>query len=323
MASYIGRRKFLATLGGAAAAWPFAARAQRPPPVLGMIGDLPLWDHFRKGMRDLGYIEGQNVKFEFRTGEGEPARFAEAAREFASIPVDVMVVNGSTAVPAAQMATRTIPIVMIGIGDPVRAGFVASLARPGGNITGNSILGPEVAPKRLQLLKEVIPSVARVALLWNPNNASNVVLRDEIEAAMPALGMRLISVEARTVAELDTKLTATLSEHPDALLVTGDPFHQLHVQKIVDFLANNRIPGMFQIRENVLAGGLMSYGASLPDLFRRGATYVHKILQGTKPSDLPIEQPIKFDLVINLKTAKTLGLTVPLTLQASADEVIE
>jgi ABC-type uncharacterized transport system substrate-binding protein len=317
------RREFMTLLGGAAAAWPRAARAQRPLPVLGMIGDLPLWDHFRKGMRDLGYIEGQNVKFEFRTGEGERARFAEAAKELVDIPVDVIVVNGSTAVQAVQMATRTIPIVMVGIGDPVRAGFVASLARPGGNTTGNSILGPEVAPKRLQLLKEVIPCVARVALLWNPNNASNAVLRDEIEAAMPALGMRLISVEARTVAELDTKLTATLSEHPDVLLVTGDPFHQLHMQKIIDFLSNNRIPGMFQIRENVLAGGLMSYGASLPDLFRRGAAYVHKILQGTKPSDLPIEQPIKFDLVINLKTAKALGLTVPLTLQAAADEVIE
>jgi putative tryptophan/tyrosine transport system substrate-binding protein len=317
------RRDFITLLGGTAAAWPLAASAQRPLPVLGMIGDLPLWDHFRKGMRDLGYIEGQNVKFEFRTGEGERARFAEAAKELVDIPVDVIVVNGSTAVQAVQMATRTIPIVMVGIGDPVRAGFVASLARPGGNTTGNSILGPEVAPKRLQLLKEVIPSVARVALLWNPNNASNAVLRDEIEAAMPALGMRLISVEARTVAELDTKLTATLSEHPDALLVTGDPFHQLHMQKIIDFLSNNRIPGMFPFRENVLAGGLMSYGASLPDLFRRCAAYVHKILQGTKPSDLPIEQPIKFDLVINLKTAKALGLTVPLTLQAAADEVIE
>jgi ABC-type uncharacterized transport system substrate-binding protein len=322
MASYLGRRKFLATLGGAAA-WPLAARAQRPPPVLGIIGDLPLWDHFRKGMRELGYIEGQNVKFEFRSGEGEHARFAEAAKELASIPVDVIVVNGSIAVPAVQMATRTIPIVMVGIGDPVRAGFVASLARPGGNTTGNTILGPEVAPKRLQLLKEVIPSVARVALLWNPDNASNVVLRDEIEAAMPALGISLIPVEARTVAELDTNLTATLSKHPDALLVTGDPFHQVQVQKIIDFLANSRIPGMFQIRENVLAGGLMSYGASLPDLFRRGATYVHKILQGMKPSDLPVEQPTKFDLVINLKTARALGIDIPPTLLATADEVIE
>jgi len=319
----VKRREFITLVGGAAVAWPLTAHAQRPLPVLGMIGDLSLWDHFRKGMRDLGYVEGQNVKFEFRTGEGELSRFAEAAKEFAAMPVDVIVANGSTATQAAQMATRTIAIVMIGIGDPVRAGFVASLARPGGNTTGNSILGPEVAPKRLQLLKEVIPSVARVALLWNPNNSSNAVLRSEIEGAMPALGMSLISVEASTVAELDTKLTSTLGEHPDALLVTGDPFHQLHVQKIIDFLSTNRIPGMFQIRENVLAGGLMSYGASLPDLFRRGATYVHKILQGTKPSDLPIEQPIKFNLVINLKTAKTLGLTVPLTLQAAADEVVE
>jgi putative tryptophan/tyrosine transport system substrate-binding protein len=186
-----------------------------------------------------------------------------------------MVANSSTAARAAQMATRTTPIVMIAIGDPIRAGFAASLARPGGNMTGNSILGPEVAPKRLQLLKELIPSVARVAFLWNPDNASNAVLRDELQAVMPSLGISPISVEARTVAELDTKLMASLTEHPDAMLVTGDPFHQLHVRKIIDFLAANRLPGMFQIRENVLAGGLMSYGASLPDLVRRGATYVH------------------------------------------------
>jgi putative ABC transport system substrate-binding protein len=317
------RREFTLLLAGASIGWPLVARAQRPLPAVGMIGDLPLWDHFRKGMRELGYIEGQNVKFEFRSGQGERVRFAEAAKELADIPVDVIVVNGSIAVPAVQMATRTIPIVMVGIGDPVRAGFVASLAEPGGNTTGNTIRGPEVAPKRLQLLKEVIPSVARVALLWNPDNASNVVLRDEIETAMPALGISLIPVEARTVAELDTNLTAALSEHPDALLVTGDPFHQVHVQKIIDFLANNRIPGMFQIRENVFAGGLMSYGASLPDLFRRGATYVHKILQGMKPSDLPVEQPTKFDLVINLKTARALGVDIPPTLLATADEVIE
>jgi len=318
----VNRRDFITLVCGAAA-WPVVARAQRPPFVVGILGNAPIWHHFRDGMRDLGYVENQNVKFEYRTDEGEHDRVAEAARELAGIPVDVIVANGSITAQAAQISTRTIPIVMIAVGDPVRAGLVASLARPGGNVTGNSILGPEVAPKRLQILKEVIPSVVRLALLLNPNNASNVVLRDEILSATPAMGISLIPVEAGTVAELDTNLTAVLSEHPDALLVTGDPFHQLHVQKIISFLANNRIPGMFQIRENVLAGGLMCYGASLPDLFRRGATYVHKILQGTKPSDLPIEQPTKFELVLNLKTAKALGLTFPQTLLAVADEVIE
>ncbi|HXQ49909.1 MAG TPA: ABC transporter substrate-binding protein [Stellaceae bacterium] len=316
------RREFITLLGGAAV-WPPTARAQRSPFVVGIIGDAPIWHYFRDGMRDLGYVEGQNVRFELRGNEGEPDRFSEAAKELVGIPVDVIVANGSISAQAAQIATRTIPIVMIAVGDPVRAGLVASLARPSGNITGNSILGPDVAPKRVQFLKEVIPSVVRLALLLNSNNASNVVLRDEVEAATPALGISLIPIEARTVAELDRNLAAMLSEHPDALLVTGDPLHQLNIQKIIRFLADNRIPGMFQIRENVIAGGLMSYGASLPDLFRRGATYVHKILQGTKPSDLPVEQPTKFELVIDLKTANALGLTIPPSTLAIADEVIE
>jgi ABC-type uncharacterized transport system substrate-binding protein len=316
------RRELIAFIGGAAV-WPLIARAQRSLSVVGIIGERSFWDNFRDGMKDLGHIEGQNIRYELRIGQSEPAQLAQAAKELAVIPVDVIVVNGSVAAQAAQAATRTIPIVMIGIGDPVRAGLVASLARPGENITGNSILGPDVAPKRLQILKEVIPSVVRLALLLNPNNASNIVLRDEIVAATPALGMNVIPVEARTVSELDTNLKAVLNKHPDALVVTGDPFHQLHIGKIISFLASNHIPGMFQIRENVLAGALMSYGASLPDLFRRAATYVHKILQGTKPSDLPVEQPTKFDLVLNLKTARALGLTFPQTLLATADEVIE
>jgi putative ABC transport system substrate-binding protein len=254
---------------------------------------------------------------------GEPARLVQAARELAGIPVDVIVEFGSTAARAAQMATTTIPIVMISIGDPVRAGFIASLARPGGNMTGNTILGPDLSPKRLQLLKEVIPSVSRAAFLWNPDNASNVVIRDELQAAMPKLGMSLISVAVRSTSEFDTAFAAMLREHPDALLMTNDPFHQLHIQKIIAFLAENRIPGMFQTRENVLAGGFMSYGASLPELFRRGASYVHKILQGTRPADLPVEQPTKFELIINLKAAKTIGVTVPESILLRADEVIE
>jgi putative ABC transport system substrate-binding protein len=317
------RRDFITILGSAAAAWPPAARAQQTPLVVGIIGDAPIWRHFRDGMHDLGYTEGQNIKYEVRADEGEPDRAVEAAKELASIPVAVIVANGSITAQAAQRATRTIPIVMIGVGDPVRAGLAASLARPGGNITGNSILGPEVAPKRLQLLKEIIPSINRLAVLLNPDNPSNIVLRDEIEAATPGLSIRLIPLEARTLADLDGKLADLRTQHPDALIVTGDPFHQQHVDRIIRFLADNRIPGMFQIRENVLAGGLMSYGASLPDLFRRAAAYVNKILRDTKPADLPIEQPTKFDLVINQRTAKALGLTIPPMLLATADEVIE
>ena len=320
------RREFITLLGGAAVAWPLAARAQQRPtkiPRIGIIDDAPIWDHFRKGLHDLGYVEGQNIVIEYRTAQGEPDRLVQAARELAGLPVDVIVEFGSTAARAAQMATTTIPIVMISIGDPVRAGFVASLARPGGNMTGNTILGPDLGPKRLQLLKEIIPSVSRAAFLWNPDNASNVALRDELQAAMPKLGMSLISVAVRSTSEFDTAFAAMLREHPDALLMTNDPFHQLHIQKIIAFLAENRIPGMFQTRENVLAGGFMSYGASLPELFRRGASYVHKILQGTRPADLPVEQPTKFEMVINLKAAKAIGVTVSESILLRADEVIE
>jgi putative ABC transport system substrate-binding protein len=288
-----------------------------------MIGNAPWWPYFREAMRDLGYSEGQNVKYELRTDETEPARLAEAAKELTSIPVDVIVAFGSPPSQAAQTATQTIPIVMVAVGDPVREGLVASLAHPGGNVTGTSALGPEVAPKRLQILKQVIPPLARVALLFNPNNASNIITRDEIKTATRDLGMSLVQVEAGTVPDLDTNLRGLLSQRPDVLIATVDAFLLLQLHEIIDFLESNRIPAMFSAREFVLAGGLMSYSASNPDLFRRSATYVHKILQGSKPSDLPVEQPTNFDLVLNLKTAKTLGLTFPQSLLATADEVIE
>src|SRR6516165_5928089 len=250
------RRDFITLLGGLAVGWPLAARAGRPPFVVGMIGNGPYWPHFREAMRDLGYREGQNVKYELRTDETEPARLAEAAKELASIPVDVIAAFGSPPSKAAQAATQTIPIVMVGVGDPVRAGLVASLARPGGNVTGTSILGPEVAPKRLQILKQVIPSAVRVALLFNPNNASNVIYRDEIETAARDLGISLIQVEASSVPDLDTNLRGLLSQRPDALIAGADPFLNLQLHEIIDFLESNRIPAMFSAREYVLAGGL-------------------------------------------------------------------
>jgi ABC-type uncharacterized transport system substrate-binding protein len=286
------RRDFITLLGGAAA-WPLAARAQqrgRKMPLIGIIDDAPIWNHFRKGLRDLGYIEGENIEIQYRTAHGEPARLLAAAKELAGT---------------------------------VRAGFVANLARPDANMTGNTNVGPDVWAKRVQMLKELIPSVSRVAFLWNPDNASTAATRDELQIAEPRLGLKLISVGARTVGELDAALAAMMSERPDAVSVSLDPFHQLHLQRILDFLAEHRLPGMFQTRENVVAGGLMSYGPSLPDLFRRAATYVHKILQGAKPSELPVEQPVSFELIINLKTAKRLGLDVPPMLLARADEVIE
>ena len=212
---------------------------------------------------------------------------------------------------------------MIGIGDPVRAQLVTSLAQPGGNVTGNTILGPDLTPKRLQLLKEIVPSVSRLAFLWNWDNASNVSILEELQLAAPAAGLTLISVEVRQVTDFNDAFAAMMREWPDAFLMTNDPLHQLQIESIIGFLTHQRLPGLFQARENVVAGGFMSYGASLPDLFRRGALYTHKILQGTKPSDLPVEQPTKFELVFNLKTAKTLGIEIPPTLLATADEVIE
>ena len=318
------RREFIALLGGTAA-WPLAARAQQAAtiPRIGIIDDSPIWNAFRHGLRDLGYLEGQNIVFDYRYAGGLPDRLAWVAVELVHRPVDLIATFGTPPTLAAKQATTTIPIVMMGVGDPVGSGLVSSLARPGGNITGNTILGPEVAGKRLQLLKEVIPSLSRVVFLWNPDNASHPAQLAELRVAVEALGIKLLPVPVRSSDEFDNAFAAMMRERPDAFLMTNDPFHQLSIGRIIDFLANNRLPGMFVTREVTVAGGLLSYGASLPDLFRRGAVYVHKILQGTKPADLPIEQPVKFELVVNLKTAKVMGLSSPESFLLRADEVIE
>ena len=280
------RREFIAALGGAAA-WPLAARAQQAKiPRIGIIDDSPIWNDFRQGLRGLGYLEGQNIAFEYRYAGGLPDRLAWVAAELARRPVDLIATFGTPPTLAAKQATTTIPIIMIGIGDPVGAGLVSSLARPGGNITGNTILGPDVAGKRLQLL-EVIPSLSRVAFLWNPDNASHPAQLAELQAAVQTLGLTLIPVAVRSSDEFDHAFAAMIKERPDAFLMTNDPFHQLSIGTIIDFLTNNHLPGMFLTREVVVAGGFLSYGANLPDLFRRGAEYVHKILKGTKPADLP------------------------------------
>jgi len=212
---------------------------------------------------------------------------------------------------------------MIGVGDPVRVGLVASLARPGGNITGNTVLSPDLGAKRLQLLREAIPTVARVAYLTNPNNSGTLEVLAEMKRAAAAARMALIGVEFGSSSDFDAALAVMLRERTEVLLVSNDPLHQLHVGRIIDFLAKNRIAGMFQSKEHVAAGGLIAYGASRPELFRRAAAYVHRILQGANPADLPVELPTKFDLAINLKTARSLGLDLPPLLVARADEVIE
>jgi len=272
------RRQMIAALGGAAA-WPFVAHAQQSVskiPRIGIIDPAAIWDPFRQGLRDLGYIEGRNIAIEYRSAEGRPERLVAAATELTRLPVDVIVTYGSPATQAAKQATTTIPIVMIGIGDPVRAGFVSSLAHPGENITGNTILGPEIAPKRLQLLKLALPTVSRVAFLWNPDNPSHAAYLDEWKAAAPALGIEVLFVAVRSSDEFDSAFAAMMRERPNAFTMTADPLHQLHIGWIIDFLARNRLPGMYQVRENVVAGGLMSYGASFHDLYRRAAAYVHK-----------------------------------------------
>jgi len=320
----VNRRTFI-TLLGCAAAWPLAARAQQAAKrqTIGIIDSAPIWNHFRQALHDLGYVEGQTIAFEYRTAEGEPERLAVAAAELVHLPVDLIAVYGTAPALAAKAATKSIPVVAISVGDPVRGGLVASLARPGGNVTGNTVLGPDIGAKRTQLLKEVIPSVSRVAFLWNPDNASHVAYREELRAAAPALGVQMIFVQLSSSDALDRAFAAMMQERPDAFTMTGDPFHQLHVGWIIKFVAKNRLPAMYQLRENVLAGGLMSYGASQPDLFRRAAGYADRILRGTDPADLPVEQPVKFDLVVNLKTAKALRLTISESFLLRADEVIE
>jgi putative ABC transport system substrate-binding protein len=319
------RRKFITLLGGAAVAWPLSARAQRPAKLVrvGIIDDAPIWDHFRQGLREAGYIEGQNLAIEYRSAEGQPDRLAAAARELVGIPVDVIAVSGTAATRAAQQATTTIPIVMIAIGDPIRAGLVFSLARPGGNTTGNTILGPEMSAIRLQILKELIPQLSRAAFLWNSNNGSHQAYLDEWRALASQLGLHLIFVEVHSPNQFESAFAAMMQERPDALIVTFDAVHMSHIGWIVDFAAKQRLPTMYIVRDNVAAGGLISYGPSISDLYRRAASYVHKILEGTKPAELPVEQPVKFELVINLKTANVLGLTVPPTLLVRADEVVE
>jgi ABC-type uncharacterized transport system substrate-binding protein len=321
----VTRRQSIRLLGGAAAAWPVAAYAQQPArlPRIGIIDDAPMWHSFRQALREFGYVEGQSINYEYRYSEGVPDRLAAAVGELVRRPVDLIAAYGTPPIEAAKAATTTIPIVMIGVGDPVRVGLVASLARPGGNITGNTVLSPDLGAKRLQLLREAIPTVARVAYLTNPDNAGTLEVLAEMKLAAPAAGMALIGVELGSSSHFDAALAAMLRERTEVLLVSNDPLHQLHVGRIIDFLAKNRIAGMFQSKEHVAAGGFIAYGASLPDLFRRAAAYAHRILQGAKAADLPVELPTKFDLAINLKTARALGIDLPPLLVARADEVIE
>jgi putative ABC transport system substrate-binding protein len=322
------RREFL-TLFGGAVAWPFAARAQQPAmPVIGFMGGSspstqgPWAAAFAQRLRELGWIEGRTVTIEYRWAEGKSERVAAIVAEFVRLKVDVIVTHSTPLVTAAKQATSMIPIVFGAAGDPVSTGLVASLARPGGNITGLSLQQTDTAGKRLELLREVVPGFRRLAVMVNVDNAGAKLELADVQAAARALGIAAATAEVRGGADIASAFEA-LKDSADALYVCNDPFLNANGTRINALAAAMRLPTIFNFRENVLAGGLMSYGAHVPDLFRRAADYVDKILRGAKPANIPVEQPTKFELVLNLTTAKALGIDIPATLLTRADEVIE
>jgi putative tryptophan/tyrosine transport system substrate-binding protein len=277
---------------------------------------------FRKGLAELGYTEGKNIAIEYRSADGQLERLPDLAAEVVRLKVDVVLALGLPAASAAKQVTTTIPIVMTG-GDPVRAGIVASLARPGGNVTGLSDSTVDVSTKRLELLKEVIPKLSRVAILWNPLNPTNPFQLKDTQAAAPAFGMTVYAVEVKGVDDFDRAFAAIKKDGAGGLLVPGDPMFGTERKRIHDFSVKNRLPAMYAGLETVERGGLMAYSTSLADLARRAATYVDKILKGAKPADLPVEAAMKFELVINLKTAKQIGVIIPPNVLARADKVIK
>jgi len=283
-------------------------------------------DAFRQGLREHGYLEGQNIAFAYRAADGNIARFPVLAMELVRNNVDVIVAYNTPATRAAQQATNTIPIISLAMGDPIGDRLVASLARPGGNVTGLTLLGPELLGKRLELLREALPRVSRVAALWHPGAFGERTTRemwDTVDAGARTLTMQLQRVGVRAAEELEGAFSMMIRERADALLVFPSPMLFVERRRIVGLAAKHRLPSMFTAREFAELGGLLAYGASLPDLIRRGATYVDKVLKGAKPGDLPVEQPTKFELVVNLKTAKALGVTMPQALLLRADQVFE
>ena len=327
--SSIKRREFISVLGGAAIlAWmPLAADAQQPNklPRLGWLPTFaatsPIYDGFRQGLRELGYVEGKNIIIETRWAEGNLDRLPELARELARLNVDVTLVGGDQGLQAAKEATTTIPIVVSSC-DPLDS-LVASIARPGGKATGMTCISSELVGKRLQMLKELVPALARVAVLYNPEDRNKAWEYKQIEEAARILKLTVRAFEARSATEIDKAFAGMADDHSGALVIFADALMVFHEKKLADLALQNRLPAIFGFREFADQGGLVSYGASFREQYRRLAWYVDRILKGANPADLPIEQPTKFELVINLKTAKTLGLEIPPQLLALADEVIE
>ena len=328
------RRAFLSALSGSVLAAPLSTAAAQPREKVPRVGYLSpgspsdlarqrRFEAFRQGLRELGYVEGQNIAIEPRWAEGKYARYSALAADLVRLKVDVIVAVGGRATQDAQQATRTIPIVMSVVIDPLGSGLVASLAHPGGNVTGLTIMASDVVGKQFEVVKEVVPKVSRVALLWNPANPGSAPQVREAEGAARALGVRLQTLEARDPQEIDSAFAAMTKERAGALVVLSDAILLNQRRQIAELAAKSRLPAVYTLREHAEAGGLMAYGANPLDLERRAATYVDKILKGAKPGDLPVEQSTKFELLINLKTAKALGLTIPPSLLQRADQVIE
>jgi len=326
----VDRRTFIGTLAGGLVAAPLAAEAQQTGQVyrIGFLGTatpslMSVWlTAFREGLRERGYVEGKNIAIERRWGEGKPERFPILAAELVKLKVDLILTSGSQAVRAVQHATSTIPIVMAVIENPVERGFVTSLARPGGNITGLSFQDSELVTRRLQLLKEVLPDVSRVGVLWNSTDDDRSALKAIVGAAT-SLGLSLQILDVRAAEDLIRAFEAAKQQHAQALVQLASPFFAAHRKTMLDLSAKSRLPTTCQERTFVVDGCLMAYGPSFPEMFRRAAYYVDRIFKGAKPGDLPIEQTSTFELVINLKTAKALGLTIPQSLLQRADQVIE
>jgi putative ABC transport system substrate-binding protein len=327
------RRDFIALFSGAAAAWPLAARAQQASRMrrIGLLQGLaasdPDWQRrlaaFRQALQELGWVEGRNITIEARYADGKPERLAALASELVQARVDLIVTNAAQPVEAARSATSTIPIVMAAVGDALGAGYVASLARPGGNLTGLTLMATDQSAKRLELIKELSPGLARVAALWNGNASGHRLQMKEMEPAARVLGLALQSIPIQKADDIEAGLQSAQKSNAQAVVTMDDPMIQLNRARIVEIAMRQRVPVMGEFRAMAAAGALMSYGPNQIDLWRRSAAYVDKILKGAKPADLPVEQPTKFELVINLKTAKALGLDIPPKLLALADEAIE
>ncbi len=328
LGGYMQRREFVTLIGGAAAAWPLSAHAQQPMPVVGLLNistpstEQPRIDAFIKRFGELGWIKGRTVAIESRWAEGRAERFAEIAAEFVRLKVNVIVTAGAGPVSAVRQATQLIPIVFAIATDPVGTGLVAALAHPGGNITGLSYMGTDLAAKRLELLRGVVAGFSRLAIMANSGAAGAMLEMGETQTTASRLGLEAVSLEIGTGDQIAPAI-AMLKNRADALYVCPDPLINANRIRIVTSALSARLPTVFGERENVDAGGLMSYGPNVPDMYRRAAEIVDKILRGTKPADIPVEQPTKFEFILNLKTAKALDLDVPSHLQQLADEVIE